>query len=430
MAKVGFVSASKSRHDRDEGMAPIEDQRVLAPLLPIVAVAFVLFLVTGVALPALPLHVHRDLGLDTFAVGLVAGAQFAAALLSRFWAGRYADSQGAKRATVVGLLLATAAGLVYLLSLRFVASPVLSATILLAGRAVLGAAESCVVTGAMSWGLGLVPPRNAGQVMAWVGLAMYVALAVGAPAGTVLFGSFGFIAIAFATAFVPIAGLLLVGRARGVMPQSGSRPAVARVVNAVWLPGVGLALSSIGFGAITTFIVLLFARQGWGQAWLGLSAFFGAFVLGRLTFGHLPDRMGGARVALVSVLIEAAGLALIGLAPSSTVALVGAALTGFGYTLVYPGFGVEAVRRVPAQSRGLAMGAFTAFLDLALGLANPLLGLIASAARIQSVFLVSAIVVLCASIIAARLRQVSDVPRSTDAPCAFAIDLDASEGRT
>ena len=32
-------------------------------------------------------------------------------------------------------------------------------------------------------------------------------------------------------------------------------------------------------------------------------------------FGHLPDRIGGAKVALVCVLIEAAGQALIWLAP-------------------------------------------------------------------------------------------------------------------
>jgi hypothetical protein len=45
--------------------------------------------------------------------------------------------------------------------------------------------------------------------------------------------------------------------------------------------------------------------------------------------------------------------------------------TGFGYSLVYPGFDVEAVHRAPPQSRGLAMGAYTAFLDLAPGLVNP-----------------------------------------------------------
>src|SRR5437870_5351043 len=48
----------------------------------------------------------------------------------------------------------------------------------------------------------------------------------------------------------------------------------------------------------------------------------------------------------------------------------GAALTGFGYSLVYPGFGVKAVRRVPPQSRGLAMGAYTVFLDVGLGSAS------------------------------------------------------------
>jgi hypothetical protein len=35
---------------------------------------------------------------------------------------------------------------------------------------------------------------------------------------------------------------------------------------------------------------------------------------GRLIFGHLPDRIGGTKVALVCVLIEAAGQALIWLA--------------------------------------------------------------------------------------------------------------------
>ena len=75
--------------------------------------------------------------------------------------------------------------------------------------------------------------------------------------------------------------------------------------------------------------------------------------------------------------IEAAGLALIWLAPDRASGAVGAALTGFGYALVYPGLGVEAVRRAPAQSRGLAMGAYTVFLDVALGFGSPVLGLIA-----------------------------------------------------
>ena len=68
---------------------------------------------------------------------------------------------------------------------------------------------------------------------------------------------------------------------------------------------------------------------------------------------------------------------------------MGAALTGFGYSFVYRGFGVEAIRRAPAQSQGLAMGAYTAFFDVTLGFASPALRLIGSAAGLNAVFLVS-----------------------------------------
>jgi MFS family permease len=380
-------------------------------LLPVVAVAFIMFLVTGVALPVLPVHVHDGLGFGAFAVGLVAGAQFTAALVTRFWSGRYADTRGAKRATAAGLLFAVTAGLLYFASLG--AAPATSVVVLLVGRAVLGAGESCVVTGALSWALALAGPRNAGKAMSWVGLAMYVALAVGAPVGTALYSTSGFAGIAGATTLLPVIGLAWIARVRPVAPEAGSRPAFTSVVAAVWRPGVGLAFSSIGFGAITTFMVLLFAQRAWGHAWLGLTAFFAAFVLGRLAFGHLPDRAGGARVALVSVVLEAAGQVLIWLAPSATVALLGAAVSGFGYTLVYPGYGVEAVRRAPAQSRGLAMGAYTAFLDLALGVANPVLGAVASGVSVRTVFLVSALVVLCSAAVAVQLSASQAGARST-----------------
>jgi hypothetical protein len=49
------------------------------------------------------------------------------------------------------------------------------------------------------------------------------------------------------------------------------------------------------------------------------------------------------------------------------------------------------------------MGAYTAFLDLALGLANPALGLVASGAGLAPVYLVSTLVVLCAGAIAVLL---------------------------
>src|SRR3954471_7085549 len=94
----------------------------MAKLLPIISAVFVAYLVIGIAMPVLPLHVHQSLGLGAFVVGLVAGSQFSASLISRLWAGHQSDTRGAKRAVVTGLFAAAVAGLLYVCSLAFLGS--------------------------------------------------------------------------------------------------------------------------------------------------------------------------------------------------------------------------------------------------------------------------------------------------------------------
>jgi MFS family permease len=374
-----------------EMQSPAAVPSVMGALLPIMGVVLIGFLVMGLALPVLPLHVSRDLGFGTFIVGLVTGSQFVASLISRVWAGHFADRKGAKRGVILGLFAAAASGLLYVVSLAFNSSAA-AVTILLIGRAVLGGAESFIITGAVSWGLALVGPKGAGRVIAWVGTAMFAALAVGAPVGTMLYNGGGFGSVAIATALIPFVTLLLVLRLPAVLPAPATSKGVLRkVAAAVCVPGIGAALSSIGFGAILAFASLLFANRGWTPVWIAFTAYALALVAARLGLGHLPDRIGGARVAVGSALIEVVGLALIWLAPNALVAAIGAALTGFGYALVYPALGVEAVRRAPPQSRGLVMGMYTAFLDVALGFGTPALGFIAGRLGLGSVFLASAL---------------------------------------
>jgi MFS family permease len=385
----------------------------VAALMPIMAIVLIAFLIIGLALPVLPLHVHQDLGFGALIVGLVTGSQFGASLLSRVSAGRHADRRGPKRAVVAGLLTAVAAGLLYTLSLYFAGAPTVAVSVLLVGRALLGGAESFIITGAVSWGLILVGPQNAGRVIAWIGMAMFAALACGAPLGTLLYSAGGFAAVAIATTLIPLVAVLLVLLLPPVpRQQQGGGPSFRTVAGVVWLPGFGSALSSIGFGAIIAFGSLLAVQRGWNPVWLVFTAFAIALVAARLLLGHLPDRLGGAKVALVCVLLEAAGLALIWLAPDRATAAAGAALAGFGYSLVYPGLGVEAVRRTPPQSRGLAMGAYTVFLDVALGFGSPLLGLAAGRFGLATAFLISALIALGTAIVALRLIFTSRVERT------------------
>jgi MFS family permease len=208
------------------------------------------------------------------------------------------------------------------------------------------------------------------------------------------------------TAVLPLVTLLCVAPLHGVAAVPRQQAGLIKVMASVWVPGFGAALSSIGFGAITAFSALLFVSRGWA-AWPAFTVFATLFIFARIFLGHLADRFAAAKVALLSVLVEAAGLGLLGVSPSLAAALAGAALTGFGYSLVYPGLGVEAVRAVPPQNRGLAMGAYTGFLDVALGFGTPTLGFLAEHAGLGSAFGASMVAALGAAGIAGFLLNKS-----------------------
>jgi MFS family permease len=376
---------------------------VFLKLLPLSLAVFIGFLTMGMQLPVLPLYLHESLGMSTWVVGLVIGAQFIVALLSRAWAGSFADSRGAKRAVVTGLFIIASSGLAYLASLPFVTTPATSVWILLAGRILLAIGESLVVTGSLGWGIGLVGPQNAGKVMAWVGIAIYGAFALGAPIGVAANVSWGFAGIAIGTVLIPFVAILVAFSVTAVPATNSTRVPFYKVLSLVLVPGLGLALASTGFGMITGFIALLFAARDWGNSSLAFTAFGVAFIGARILFGHMPDKIGGARVALVSVIIEATGLLLIWWADTTTLAYLGVVLAGFGYSLAFPGFGVEAARRAPPQSRSVAMGAYVAFLDISLGIASPLAGVIAGHWGVNTVFLAAGVAVGLSLLVVVRL---------------------------
>lgn len=358
-------------------------------LAPICAMVFMEFLAMGLPLAILPGHVHGTLGFGSFVVGLAIGAQSWVTLATRHTAGTRADQRGPRSAALLGLALSVIAGAAYAGS-AMVPAPSASLAILLVGRGLLGVGESLVVTGALAWGVALAGRARSGIVMAWVGIAMYGALAAGAPLGSLLDAQVGFVGMAIAAALAPLPGMGAALLVQTVVPVGGVRLPFYRVVRLIWLPGVGLSLAALGFGAIAAFATLFFRAQGWSNAALAMTAFGAAFVLARLVFGGLPDRFGGARVAMASAAVAAMGQLGMWLASSGPMAVAAAGLTGFGFSLAFPSFGVEAVRRVPPQNRGVALGAYAASFDVAMGLGVPALGTVVGVFGYGAAFAVGA----------------------------------------
>ena len=232
---------------------------------------------------------------------------------------------------------------------------------------------------------------------------MFAAFAIGAPAGSALYAAHGFAAIAIATAVAPLGTLLLVAPLPAVAPVQHARLSFRKVIGAVWVPGLGSALGSVGFGAVTTFVALLFAAHGWANGWLAYTAYAVAFILARIFLSHLADAIGGAKVALVFALVEAAGQALLWLAVRPEMALAGAALTGFRLLAGLPWLWRRSGPSRPGAESWPGDGSLHRLPHLAQGIASPALGLIASGATLNVVFLVSAATVPCAALVASWL---------------------------
>ena len=346
-------------------------------IVSIVLYTFIAFLCIGLPIAVLPGYVHDQLGFSPLIAGLAIASQYLATLLSRPYAGRATDTLGSKRAIVFGLWGIGISGAMTLLATLLEPFPTASLSILILAHLFLGVSQGLIGVGTISWCIGKVGSEHTAKSISWNGIASYGAIAIGAPLGVVVIDAVGFNSLGIALIVMAGLALWLIRNKPSVPIITGERLPYWSVFGRIAPYGLGLTLSSIGYGTLTTFITLFYLSRGWEGAAYCLSMFGVCFILARLLFIGAINRLGGFNAAILCMAVETCGLVLLWLAPSSGFALAGAGLTGIGLSLVYPALGVEAIKNVPTPSRGAGLSAYAVFFDLALAIAGPVMGAIA-----------------------------------------------------
>ena len=370
----------------------------------IFAVTFLGLIAVGSVLPVLPRYVRGPLDSTDLAVGIVIGSYAVTGLLLRPVAGRLADTRGRRPTVVLGALLVSLSGLLYL--------PHLGIPGLILARLVLGAGEGAVYTAGSAWIVDMAPPQRRGRILGLYGLAVWGGLSIGPLLGEVLLHAASYEAVWICAGVLPLLGAAIALRVPDpFQPLTHAEPHPLIAPEAV-RPGFAIALASVGYATLAAFIVLLLESRGVGHGATVFAAFAAMIVLARVLAGHLPDRHGPAPVAIGAVLIEAGGLLLIAVSHSLPLALIGGMAMGGGFSLLNPSLMLIAVGRVSQEARGAAMGTYTAFFDAGVGIGAPLAGLAAALTSYEGAFVLAAVVALSSALlIAATLRREQHPPQ-------------------
>ena len=366
---------------------------------------FVVYVSVGLPLAVLPPYVHLRMGFSSALAGLVISIQYIATLASRPWAGRISDRAGAKVSVLWGMGFCALSGVMLMAAAALHTIPWLSLATLFLSRLVLGVGESLGSTGSTLWGITSAGQASTAKVISFNGISTYGGMALGAPLGVVLDQQWGLGSIGLLILLIGGFSLALASRKNPVTVTPGEHLPFRDVAFRVAPHGMVLALGGIGYSALATFVTLFYLSRHWTGAALCLTAFGLAFIAARLLFIQAINRFGGFPVAMACLSVESLGLLLLWQASTPWMALAAAATTGFGFSLVFPAIGVEAVKRVTESNRGAALGVYTAFADVSFFLTGPLAGAAIGLWGYSSVFLFALISVLAGLAIAVVLRQ-------------------------
>ncbi len=359
------------------------------PIAATVSFNLIVYILIGLPLAVFPGLVHFTLGYSAVLAGFLISMQYGATLATRALVGRLSDARGPKSAVVAGLACAAISGGCIILASRS-AGPGWILAWLALSRIWLGAGESGTGTGCITWGIGRTSAAQTATVISWNGVASYGGIALGAPAGVLLDHLGGLAALGYTTAGLSLLGLAFCTLNPATAVVAGLRMGFFQVLRRVWPLGLAMALGSAGFGTIVAFITLDYAAHGWANPAYALTTFGLAFVLVRATLSRAIGRFGGFRTAAASLVVEFCGLLLLWLAPAPAAAILGTTITGLGLSLIFPSFGVEALKLMPVSNRGAGIGVYTVFLDLSLGAIGPSAGILIGRYGYASVYLLAA----------------------------------------
>ncbi len=354
------------------------------------------FVLAGLAnlLNGLALHSYlhlpgflEGLGADEVVVGAIFGLMSGAAIAIRPLAGRVMDASGRRIVILSGGALHVVACALYL-------SVDSIGPWLVVVRTLQGFAQGALFSSLFTYAADIVPASRRTEGIGLFGVSGMLPISLGGLLGDFILahGTYRdlFLASTIIAALALFASLPLKEPARprgaagrgffGALRQGDLVP--------IWVVGSAFAM---GLAGAYTFVKTLVESEHVGTVGLFFSTYAIAAIVLRVGFGWLPDRVGPKRALMPAIFAIAISLALLAIARDDLTMGVAGAFAGLGHGFAFPILSALVVHRAHPSDRGSAVALFTAIFDAGILIGSPLLGLVARATDLRTMFAVAAV---------------------------------------
>lgn len=153
-----------------------------------------------------------------------------------------------------------------------------------------------------------------------------------------------------------------------------------------WFPALLTVISTLGFGAIITFLVVFGEQQNLDNIFLFFLVNATVSTLLRPYTGKWYDRNGPWSIIIVSAILGFLSLVVLSFATNDFYLIISAILFGAGYGTVMPCLQTWAVQNVSEEKSGAANATFFSSFDVGVGVSAFILGMLAEWISIEMIF--------------------------------------------
>ncbi|QSB09037.1 MFS transporter [Lysinibacillus fusiformis] len=342
---------------------------------------FFIFIGFEMLLPILPAYL-LSINANPMQVGLVTTVFTLGAITIRPFIGYYLIDHKRKKLAIVASIMLLIITMLY---------PLLNTIwIFLLLRLFHGTAWGVSTTANSTMAVDSIPKARLGEGMGYFSVSTTVGAIVAPSLGILIYSSFSFHTLIWSSALLSLFAILMLSLVHSTAPtQNDKQP--FRFMEALFEKEVRFqalltVVTTLGFGAIITFLVLFGEQKGLAHIFLFFLINAIVSTLIRPFTGKWFDQHGPWSIIIVSAIFGFLSLIMLSYTTNNLTLIIAAILFGAGYGTVMPCLQTWAVQKVSEAKSGAANATFLSSFDVGVGLSAFILGMLAEWMSIEMIF--------------------------------------------